>query len=259
MIYDDDKTTLQRETYSVDDSDYVRSSLESKVQSALQDSFPLEYGGVRLEVKNVSIANPKRYTFKEQKQALLNNQYLSNPVKGDLYLYDSTTGKLLDSVKGKTLMRVPYYTERGTFIHNGNEYNTLRQLRLRPGIYSRRKSNGELESQFNIERGTGNGYRISLDPATGVYKLNIGQSSTNLYSLLHDLGVSDDELSKAWGDDILVRNRRKYDPRALSKVYSKLVPRRMATATTREEMIQGLKSAFDSQQVDEDIKLKNLG
>ena len=259
MIPDEDKDTLNKETYTVDDSDYVRSSLENKVQAALKESFPLEYGGVRLEVKNINIPKLKRYTLGEQKKALLQNKYLANSIRGDLYLYDAKTGELLDVAPERTLMRVPYYTERGTFIHNGNEYNTLRQMRLRPGVYSRRKSNGELESQFNVERGTGNGFRVSLDPSSGIYKLNLGQSSSNLYSILHDLGISDEELESAWGPDILARNKRRYDPRALAKVHSKLVPKRISKATNRDEMIAELKEAFDNQQIDEEIKLRNLG
>lgn len=259
MIYDDDKEALNKATYKVDDAKYVRDSLNTKVLQSINDSFPLEYGGVRLEVKNVSIPSNKEFTFSEQKKALLNNRFLANSIKGDLYLYDAKTNQLLDSVKGKTLMRLPYYTERGTFIHNGNEYNTLRQMRLRPGVYSRRKSNGELESQFNIERGTGNGYRISLDPTSGIYKINSGQSSSNLYSVLHDLGVSDEELESAWGRDILDKNKAKYDSRALAKVHSKLVPKRLSKATNREEMINELREAFNTQQIDEDIKLRNLG
>ena len=55
MIYDDDKEALNKATYKVDDSKYVRNSLNTKVLQSINDSFPLEYGGVRLEVKNVSI------------------------------------------------------------------------------------------------------------------------------------------------------------------------------------------------------------
>ena len=178
--------------------------------------------------------------------------------KPDLYLYDSKTNELLDEKKNKSLMRVPYYTQRGTFIHNGNEYSTLRQLRLRPGMYTRKKANGELETQFNIERGTGQGYRIIMDPATGIYKFNIGQSNSNLYSLLHDMGVPDQDLINAWGIDIFKRNKAKYDARALEKVHSKLVGKK-SKATNRTEMAMELKNAFDTQRVDADIKQFNLG
>lgn len=257
-IEDDNKDLLAESTYSYDDQPFIRKSIGDKLAKAMEKSFPLEWGGVRLELKNVRYT-PKDYSIAEQKKALLEDSYLYSPLKGDLYLYNSADNTLLDAVKNKALLRIPYYTQRGTIIHNGNEYSTLRQLRLRPGIYSRRKANGELETQFNIERGTGQGYRVSLDPASGIYKLNIGQSSSNLYSILHDMGVSDDQLAEAWGPDLLKRNKAKYDSRALEKVHSKLVGTKRSTATNRTEMALELKKAFDEQRVDADIKRSNLG
>ena len=153
------------------------------------------------------------------------------------------------------------YIDQGArvFIHNGNEYTTLKQSRLRPGIYSRRKANGELESQFNIKRGTGVGYRVTLEPSTGIYRLNISQSNVPLYSVLHDLGVSDEELKEAWGEDIFNRNKAKYDARSLDKVYSKIVmARNRKPNATREEKIEGLKKAFDDQRVERKILNRNL-
>jgi DNA-directed RNA polymerase beta subunit len=262
MILDDDKETLERESYAFDDSNRIRSNIGTKVLKSLKNSFPLEWGGVRMEIGNLSYDNNKHYSLKEQKDALMSDKYLTTPIKGDVYLYDAKTNQLLDSIKGKTLMNVPYYTQRGTFIHNGNEYSTLKQLRLRPGVYTRRRSNGELETQFNVERGTGRGYRITLEPSTGIYKFNIGQSSTNLYSLLHDMGVSDDELRDAWGDDIFERNKKKYDARALEKVYGKMVRSRYGSDTSkknRAQMGEELKQAFEDQKIHADIRKSNLG
>ena len=259
MILDDDKETLDKESYRFDDTDKIRSNIGTKVLKSLKNSFPLEWGGVRLEIGNLKYDNDKRYSLKEQKDALMNDRYLTTPIKGDVYLYDANSNQLIDSLKGKTLMNVPYYTQRGTFIHNGNEYSTLKQMRLRPGVYSRRKANGELETQFNIERGTGQGYRITLEPSTGIYKFNIGQSSTNLYSLLHDMGVSDKELREAWGDDIFERNRKKYDARGLEKVYNKMVKNRSGEKKNRAQMGEELKQAFEDQKIHADVRKMNLG
>lgn len=258
MFYDDDKETLEKNSYAPYEFDKIRKSLNTKVLSSLEKSFPLDYGGVRLELKNVKY-DDKPYSLKDQKQARLSDKYLSKPIKGDLYLYDSKSNQLLDKLENKTIMNVPYYTNRGTFIHNGNEYTTLKQSRLRPGIYSRKKANGELESQFNIKRGTGVGYRVTLEPSTGIYRLNISQSNVPLYSVLHDLGVSDEELKEAWGEDLFNRNKAKYDARSLDKVYSKLVMARNRNPNaTREEKIEGLKKAFDDQRVERKILNRNL-
>ena len=258
IIDDDNKEQLEAETYSFLDQKYMRKSMGDKVCKSLEKSFPIDWGGVKLVLKNVRY-KPQDYDYAAQKKALLEESYLTNPVKGDLYLYDSKTGELLDQVKNKSLLRIPYMSSRGTIAHNGSEYSTLRQLRLRPGVYSRKKNNGELETQFNIERGTGQGYRITLDPSTGLYKLNVGQSSTNLYSILHDMGVSDDELLEAWGPDLFKRNKAKYDARALEKVHSKFVGARNSTAKNRTEMALELKNAFDNQKIDADIRQLNLG
>ena len=260
MIKDDDKQLLDQETYYATDSKKIRQSLFDKTLNSIQNSFPIEWGGVRLEINNLKYENKDSpFSLKDQKDYLMKNKYLTKSLKGDIYLYDSKTNNLLDTIKQKTIMHVPYYTERGTFIHNGNEYSTLKQVRLRPGVYSRRKANGELETQFNVQRGTGVGFRVTFTPETGIYKLNVGQSSLNLYSILHDLGVSDDELSKTWGEDILQKNKAKYDYRALSNAASKLVGKRNETGSDRASMIKDLKNAFMRQQIDEDIKIRNLG
>lgn len=257
MIFDDDKDSLEKMTYTPDNFSRVRSNLENKIKSNLEKSFPLDWGGVRLEAKNFNL-KPKQYSLKEQKDALLKNNYLSVPLKADLYLYDSKSNQLLDKLPNKTLMNIPYYTDRGTFIHNGNEYTTLKQSRLRPGIYSRVKSNGELESQFNIKRGTGVGYRVTLEPQSSLYKLNVRQSNGSLYSILHDLGVPDDDLEKAWGKDVFEINKQKYDARALDKIHQKLVPAKNRKATSREDKIKELQEAFNNQKVDKSIVSRTL-
>ena len=258
MIPDDDKELLNSETYYPFDSEQIRKSLMTKTLNSLEKSFPVEWGGIRLEIKNLRYDNDKPFTIKQQKDSLLKNNYLSKDLKGDVYLYNSETNQLLDSAKNKILMHVPYYTQRGTFIHNGNEYSTLKQVRLRPGVYSRKRSNGELESQFNIQRGTGIGYRITLTPSTGIYKISVGQSSVNLYSILHDLGIDDKELENAWGKDILYRNKAQYDSRSLPNLYTKLVGKPSGDIT-RNQMVEGLRNAFNTQMIDEDIKIRNLG
>jgi DNA-directed RNA polymerase beta subunit len=257
-IDDDNKELLDKLTYRYDDTKLIRNNIGNKLVKAIEKSFPLEWGGVKLVVKNVKW-DPKEFSLADQKKALLNEEFLSTPLKADLELFDSNSGELLDHIENKTLLKVPYYTERGNFIHGGNEYATLRQLRLRPGIYNRRKLNGELETQFNIERGTGTGFRISFNPTTALYKLNVGQSSSNLYSILHDIGVSDEELVDAWGPDIFVKNKAKYNSKDLEKVYNKLVKNKPKTSINRDEMSKLVKESFDLQQVDKDIKQLNLG
>ena len=259
MIEDSNTEELNKLTYLPEDTAHLRKNIFSKVKSQIEKSFPLNWGGLRLEAKNINIENEdKEFSLKEQKDALLQDKYLSKKLKADLYLYDDKTNTLLDTLKNKTIMNVPYYTQRGTFEHNGNEYTSKKQSRLRPGIYTRKKQNGELEAQFNIKRGTGIGYRITFDPQTSLYKLNIGQSNINLYTVLHNLGIKDEELEKAWGKEILDINREKYDAKNFDKLYDKIVLSKDKKGLTKEEKIKDLIQAFNNQKVDKDILQSTL-
>lgn len=240
-----------------EDFDTLRASIFDDVKNEVINTFPKSYGTVRMEVEDVDYEGPERFSISEQKKGILQNRYLTRRLRGTVKLYDDETNELLDETK-MTLMRVPYLTNRGTFIHNGSEYVTLTQARLMPGAYTRRKQTGELETHFNAARGSGNSFRIHLEPETGLFKMNIGQSSLRLYSLLKDLGMSDEELEEAWGKDILEANKSKYDSRVLDKAYQRLLGRRAAPAATREEKVQQIKEAISNTKVDRHVLERTL-
>jgi 8-oxo-dGTP pyrophosphatase MutT (NUDIX family) len=218
--------------------------------------FPQSFGGVRLEATDIDYEDPEDFDIDTQKQALLQGKYLGRRLRGTLKLFDERTGEQLDEQR-TTLMRVPHLTERGTFVHNGSEYTSMNQLRLMPGPYTRRKANGELETHFNIKRGTGSGFRVRFEPNSALYKLDIGQSQLRLYSLLHDIGVPDADLEKSWGKDVLTANRNAYDPRVFDKAYARLVKKPDPSAT-REQKVEALKAAFEGMQVHRRVAMKNL-
>jgi len=122
-----------------------RQQIFDGVKQAVQESFPQSQGGVRLELHNLGYENAKPFSLAEQKKALMSDQYLHHKLRGTLRLIDEKTGAVLDE-QHQTLLKTPYLTERGTFIYNGSELSTISQARLQPGIYSRRKANGELEA-----------------------------------------------------------------------------------------------------------------
>lgn len=99
-------------------------------------------------------------------------------------------------------MHVPVWSNRGTFIRDGNEWGTINQTRLIPGAYSRWQNNGDLETQFNVRPGTGGSMRVLFEPEKALYKFKTAGQEFHLYSLLHDIGVDDDTMKKSWGEDI---------------------------------------------------------
>ena len=210
-----------------DPSDHagMRKRIEDGTIAEWSRTFPAEYGGVRVEAKNVRFVGKPNYSLADQKKAWMENRELGRSVRADLELYDRATGDKLDERPAITLMRVPHFTDRGTFVYNGNNYSATSQARMMPGIYTRRQNNGALESQFNTRSGTGRVFRVGLEQETGQFRLRIAGSNLHLYSVLHDSGITDDELEKMWGTDILDMNRKKYDARAITKAFQKFVPR----------------------------------
>lgn len=234
----------------------LRQSIYDGVKTQVASLFPLSYGGVRMELGDLDYEDPDTFDRPEQKKALLQDRFLGRRLRGTLRLHDDKDGSLLEE-KRVTLMKVPHLTERGTFVHGGSEYSTINQARLLPGVYTRRKSNGELETHFNVARGTGTSFRVRFEPETALYKLDVGQSQLRLYSLLHDLGVSDEQLEKSWGPEVFERNRAAYDSRVFDKAYARMV-RKPDPNASREQKQEALRAALDAMQVSGRVLRTNL-
>lgn len=234
----------------------LRKDIFDGMLDEVRSVFPQTYGGVRMELADVDYEDPEDYDLETQKQALLHNKNLGRRIRGTVRLFDDKTGAQIDEKK-LTLMKVPYLTERGTFLNGGSEYSTINQMRLLPGIYARRKANGDLEAHANVARGTGSAFRVRFEPASALYKMDIKQSSMRLYSLLHDLGVPDEELKQAWGPEVFEINKQAYDPRVFDKAYNHLA-KKPDPAATREQKAAVIRDALESMRVNRRVLQKNL-
>lgn len=242
---------------SWDDFPRHRQGIFDSVKDAMGKSFPQSYGGVRMELHDLHYIDPESFSNSDQKQALLQNKNLNRRLRGTYRLYDDKSGELIDERPDQTVLKVPYLTDRGTFLNNGSEITTIRQARLNSGIYHRRKSNGSLEAHVNPSRGTGPAFRIELSPESGIFKINIGQSSLKLHSLLKDLGVSDEEMSKRWGPELLKVNSDAYDSRVFEKAYQRLV-RKKDPNHTLDQKKQAIKDSLAGIQLDRDVMERTL-
>ncbi len=241
-----------------DDFDTLRDNILETARHEITKAFPQSQNGLRVELADVDYQDREPYSLEEQKHALLHDKFLAKRLKGKLRLVDETTNEVIEE-KPMTLMRVPWLTPRGTFIHGGNEYTTITQMRLMPGVYSRRQANGLLETQFNVKPGTGTNFRVGFDPATARFNLKVQQAQLHLYSLLKDLGVDDAALEKSWGKGVLEANRARYDARVLPKAYARLVPRfQQDPAATREQMAAAVSEALSASRVSSMVLSRNL-
>lgn len=244
----------------VDYNDYgaIRGNILKRVRKSMRKAFPISYGGVRMEIDDIGYDDEEPISLLEQKDALLKDKYLTKKLRGNVRIVDEATNTTLDEKK-LSLMRVPWLTNRGSFIHGGNEYTTITQSRLIPGVYTRRQANGHLETQFNVKPGTGVGFRVGFEPDTAQYRVKVSQANLHMYSLLHDLGVGDEELIKKWGPEIFKANQAKYDSRVLGKAYERLVPKRFRKVeVSNEEKAAQVKEAFNKASISSYVANRNL-
>ena len=200
----------------------LRQAIYDSSLASVQRWKPMEYAGMRLELVDPHYDGKDNYSVKEQKQAILERRSLGRRLRGTWRLTDIASGNVVDQKK-TTLANIPFLTQRGTFIDNGNEYAHINQSRLRPGIYSRVKENGELETFVSVKPGQGVSHRYFLDPEKGVFFANIGAAKIPLVPLLHTMGISDKDMKDAWGPDIAARNIAADQPHLIRKYHERFL------------------------------------
>jgi DNA-directed RNA polymerase beta subunit len=242
-----------------DNPSELRQEIMDRVLESYQNKFPIENDKVRIEASNLRYDLKKPYTLADEKKAILTGGKLSAPLIGKISLLDKKTGEPLDEFEG-VLSRVPWMTHRGTFINGGSEYSLVAgQQRLKPGIYARRKENGELESHVNTVAGTGAGMRIFMEPETGVYRVMIGKSRIKLYPVLKGMGVQDDEIMKYWGPEILDINKDQDDNKSFSKFYDKLMGRKAKLDADEKTKVTDLLGELQKSEIDPEVGSRTLG
>jgi DNA-directed RNA polymerase beta subunit len=241
-----------------DDAKATRKLIYDNVLSAVQKRFPVEDDNYRLELLDARYGGPQEYTLAQQKNAILRNRNLRTPIVGKWRLTDKKTGQVLDEREDQ-VMQVPYWTDRGTIINNGSEYTVITQSRLRPGVYARRKTNGGLEAQFNIDPRTGHSFRIGLNQQTGVFDVSVGQGHIPLYQVLRGLGVDDKEIIRNWGADLTAANAQKSDPQAWRKLYERMAGYRADPNLTDADRMEYVRNGLTSYKVDPDIVERTMG
>ena len=179
-------------------------ALKDGVKEAISKTFP-HVGKVNtLELEGIDIPDELSSSdYAAQKQAKLNERTFGIPVQATMVLRENATGKVLDRSVVK-IATLPKITDRYSYITAGTEYQVDNQWRLRPGVYTKVKQNGDLDSFFNIK---GRPLHVGFDPKTRKFDFQIGGAAPPLYPLMKALGVSDDTLERQWGTDILAANR----------------------------------------------------
>ena len=230
--------------YSPLDPPAVRQRVYDRALTAVTAKFPVANERFSLAPEDLRYEGQENYTLTEQHDAVLNGKTLSRRMKGTWVLRD-LAGKEISRSGRRTIMNVPYLTDRGTFIRNGNELLLAYQMRLQPGVYTRRAADGVPEAHVNARQGTGPVFKIRMDPETSVFHLNWRGRKMPLYPIMLKLGLNDDDMEAVWGKDILKANRDagRSMRQARTAPTPEAFPRELATEkgqTSQEDLDAGL-------------------
>lgn len=232
-------------------------SIKTKVIQGINDIFPIEGKTGRIECVHVEIPDKKPATIEAQKANLLGTSSLETPVYATLRLIrgmksEETRVKILD---------LPMLTSRGTFIVQGKDYSVFNQVRLLPGVYTRRVvDSDEVYSDFNL--GKGLGFEIHMDN-TGLFfirfdKSALSTSSTKipLYPLLLALGADEAKIRGYWSEDILKVNKVHSN---FDADIQKIVERVVYPAKRTGDNVKDLKDYFATNKLNEKTTAVTLG
>ena len=240
------------------DAESRRTQIHAKALEALRLAFPLPLRDKQIEISDLKV-HQKDFGPQDQKHALLSGGSLFEPVKATVTLR-TADGKELEKIKNYPLLNLPYFTGRHTFVIDGNEYNVSNQLRLKPGVYTRRRGNEELEAAFNLSKGAN--FRLSLDPVQGHPYIEYGTTAIPLYSILRKLGVPHGDIATAWGSSIAEQNEKTFagkQDKHLAKLYEKLTHPAKRTATLPETQLEAVKAAYANTSMDPEVTKETLG
>lgn len=194
------------DVYDMDDYATIRRTLFNNVENAVKQRFPLYNDRYTLSVDEVGYDDPEDIDLPDQKQAILDGASCERRLRGCWVLTDSATGKEVSRTRRMTLMKVPYMTDRGTFIRKGHEYAFTNIMRMEPGVYTKKRDD-EVSAQFNIKKGTGSGFNMKMQPKTGIFQISRSTTNCPAYTVLRDMGVTDDQMREAWGDELFEKNK----------------------------------------------------
>lgn len=201
----------------------TRAAIFAGALDAVRKLAPVENTRYRLSIEHPHYAPGEDFSAAEHKRAILEGRSLTRRLVGTYVLTDKATGNVVDK-RRMTVSAIPYLTDHGVFRHDGNPLVIAHQLRLLPGIYVRKTQAGQTEAHLQFLPGQGVSHHVHLDPKTGVFKTRIGQAEIPTLPLLRTLGIPDERIKQAWGEELFNRNLKAEKPQHLDKYWEKFGP-----------------------------------
>lgn len=186
---------------------YLKNNYESKPLQLL-DQY-------RVVLSNFKFGKAPDETPQIIEEALLNKQTISVSLTAKVKIINLKTGEEIYS-GNKLIANVPYMLSDGSFVLNGTKYILVNQLRLKPGIYFRKKKNGNPEAVVHVVGDMAPvSHRYIFDPRTLKLTVEIGQMTMPITAWLKFLGASDEEIKYALGSELYQANYKSFSPATL--------------------------------------------
>ncbi len=206
----------------ITDPENIRQAIRTKVKQAIENRFPIKANNcvaklVKLDIHRVEASSD------EQTSALLRRGNIHDGVFADIDIFD-LNNKKIGELKNHRILNLPYYTNRYTMLLDGHEYSIVNQMRTKSGVYTRKRGNDELESAFNLAKGAN--FKLVMDPDSGIFKIDILNSTLPAVAVLRILGAGPSDIQAAMGEELYKKNAD-ISPanmeRTRSTLYEKLV------------------------------------
>lgn len=235
--------------------------LKSALLQQIGKTFPItdKSGRFEVRVKDLEVAKMRGASnvadtedIAGQQKARLEGRSWSAPVNGTVEVVDTTTGKVVASRKQR-LTEIPKMTRHYSWIIGGQELTLTNQWRLRPGVYVKAtERQGEHEAQFQLAKGKS--FDVQQEEGGNLF-MKIGGRKVPLYSVLHNFGVSDDAMQKAWGPEAFASSKKK------SKLEKDLGSLHEAWKgePSAGDVKEAVKNLFAATQLDPEIAKTNVG
>ena len=250
-----DKYGGPRGTRALGDVDATRTAIYDSALNAAKTLEPVSNQKYILSLTDPAYDGPEGYSKADEKAAILQGKSLGRRLRGTWNLHTNEPEPKLVDQRRATLASIPHITPRGTFILGGNEYSLSHQMRLRPGIFTRVKESGELESHVNVAKGRG--HRYFLDPESGIFRIQVGQARMPLMPVLRALGAKDSDIREAWGNELFHDNATKTEPGVIKKLFKKFSNK--PVPEDENDLHKAIKDAFSEMELDPEVTHRTLG
>lgn len=231
-------------------------NLEKGTMDAIGKFFPYEGKNQRLELTKIYMDNDADPDdIASQKRARMRGRTWASGVLVDMKLVDKTSGKVVDQVSGMKILNLPRITRRYSFIVDGTEYQADNQWRLKSGVYSRKRNNGELTAQVNLAKGRG--FNLDFFPERGQMLMRYHTTNIQLIPVLRAMGMSEQQLSDSLGSQVYSKLSTVRDRGDTLKLARALDPK--FTGTTDKEAVAAIRTKYAETSLREDTTAITLG